>query len=161
MSYHGEVVAIELQDLVIDQETWLAGSTVWSNISHIDTIICIPLSYESSLDYTVRVTNNLDHLGTLPVVLVYSSTNFEATLEFMFRYSCRSIFVEDDWYGETRYCCAWFMWEWLALTHFDSLNPLYSQSLDWTKFKAVYFLVCFSCPFQSLHIIINLNNLLF
>jgi len=59
VGHHREVVAVQLQDLVVDAQTCSSGCAVFCNISHVDSIVRISL-------------------GTFSVVLVDTSTDLKS-----------------------------------------------------------------------------------
>ena len=74
MRHHREVVAIELKNLVIDQEPGLARGAVRGDLSNIDSVVSITLTLLILNVYFLRL-----YLRTFSVILIYPTSNFEAT----------------------------------------------------------------------------------
>ena len=94
VGHHREVVAIQLEDLVVDLEAGFTSCTLRSDLRHVDPVICIALKLSSlSPGNYMKFTGNL---RTLPIILVYPTSNLKSTLEVCLRDSRRPFLVEDN-----------------------------------------------------------------
>jgi len=84
MGHHGEIIAIELKDLIVNSEATPTCSAVLHHLSHIDSVVLVPL-------------------WALPVILVDAATNLEATLVLLL--------VQRDRDGEALNGSAWLVAE--------------------------------------------------
>ena len=98
---HREVVSIQLEDLVVNLQPRLAGSTIGSDISNVDSVIGVALKriYISSSERLVWWPDP-SHLRTESVILVDPATNLKAALEVGLRHPWGALLVEDDRDGE-------------------------------------------------------------
>ena len=94
MRHHREVVAIQLEDLVVNLEAGFTGGTIRSDLRNVDSVICIALKFGSQSPG--NYIQYKKHLRTLPVVLIYSTTNLKSTLEVGLGYSRGPFLVEND-----------------------------------------------------------------
>ena len=99
MGHHREVVSIQLEDLVVNLQPRLAGSTIGSDISNVDSVIGVALK-RIHISSSERLGADPSHLRTESVVLVDPATNLKAALEVGLRHPRGALLVEDDRDGE-------------------------------------------------------------
>lgn len=109
MRHHREVIAIELKDLVIDQEPGLARGAVRSDLCNVDSVVSITLTLlKVNLFFIILLRF---YLRTFPVILIYPTSNFETTFELCLGHARGALLVEDDGDGEAGDGGAWLVGE--------------------------------------------------